>query len=576
MLIANRLPRFNDFARPGDRQTPPVLRSAHHEPLLPPNDARVKRSIVTSTQSTLAEHEQTTPPTTSNPVKRYTDELILAVLAAASIACWIVLHGHYGLFANRNNTHFAFEKVPGGWDSQIIRQTAGIFVLLGLIYLVAFWLIRTTPVLSNLTKVLIAAMIVGPAIVNVLLYPVGALDVFNYMTELKLTFFYDQNPYLVTFEAYRSDSFALPAFLVNVPLFYGPVWLLLSWLPAVVVGWDSFIDLLVALKIFNALLILATGLIAARFADEPRRRWTIALLILANPLVLFEGIGNVHNDVMMTAFLIAALLALKRKSVFAGPLLVLATLVKFYPLALAPLFLVRVFADRWGWRKTAISAALSLVTLAAVVAPYWNDGDMVDGLRDGIEQSQQMDHVSIFSLAQQYEQQRIADRQFDSDYWKQFASADVVPKSTHDRLRNGFTALFLVLSVGIALSTLRGRAMELAAAETLLIFLLLETNLYPWYLIPVFAVLAVTRDRLAMIYLFIATVLGMFYYPMYVYGHFSSGWERFHVHLFLACFLTLPILLFLGARPAAWLARALRNRYAPRGETHDTYSLPAS
>jgi hypothetical protein len=534
------------------------------------------RSIVTSNPTTLADREQTNSQSEPATLKQYTDEIILAVLAAGSLACWIILHGHYGLFANRDNTHFAFEKVPGGWDSQIIRQTAGIFVLLGLIYLVAFWLIRTTTNLSILAKALIGVMIVGPAIVNVLLYPVGALDVFNYMTELKLTFFFDKNPYLVTFEAYREDPFALPAFLVNVPLFYGPVWLLLSWIPAVFVGWDSFIDLLIALKIFNGLLILATGVIASRFAEDARRRWTIAFLVLANPLVLFEGIGNVHNDVMMTAFLIAALLALKKQSVFAGPLLVLATMVKFYPLALAPLFIVRVFADRWGWRKTAISAALSFVTLAAVVAPYWSDGDMVDGLRDGIEQSQKMDHVSIFSLAQQYEQQRIADRQLDPDYWKQFASSDVVPKSTHDRLRNGFAALFIVLAAGIALSTLRGRAMELAAAETLLIFMLLETNLYPWYLIPIFAVLALTRDRLALIYLFIATVLGLFYYPMYVYGHFSSGWERFHVHLFLACFLTVPILLFLAARPALWAIRAIRARYAPRADARDPYSLPAS
>lgn len=502
------------------------------------------------------------------------DEIVLGFLSVASLVCWIVLHGDYGLFANRNNTHFAFEKIPGGFNSATLRQTAGIFVLLGLIYFITFWIVRTTPVLSNLGKALIATTILGPAIVNVLLYPIGALDVFNYMIELKLNYFYNENPYLVTFEAYRDDSFALPAFLVDVPLFYGPVWLLLSWIPSIFVGWDSFIRMLVALKIFNGALLLVTAFLASRFHTDPRKRWMTAFLILANPLILFEGIANVHNDVMMTAFLVASLLALKKKSVLAGPLLVLATLVKFYPLALAPLFVVRVFADKWGWRKTAISGALSLATLVVVMAPYWHGGDMIDGLRNGINQSQEMDHVSVFSLAQQYEQQRIAEDSYNTEFLKSLSSADVLSDSTRDKLRDGFAAAFIVLAVGIALSTLKGRSMEVAAVETLLLFLLLQTNLYPWYLIPIFALVATQLDRFGMVYLFIASALGLFYYPMYVYGHFNSGWERFHVHLFLSLFLTMPVLLFLAARPVARAITFISGRMKPPPPAPEPAALP--
>lgn len=537
------------------------------------------RSIVTSNPPTVATTEQTlsrSEPAEQAVTRKYVDEIVLGFLSAASLVCWIVLHGHYGLFANRDNTHFAFEKIPGGFDSPTLRQTAGIFILLGLIYLITFWIVRTTPILSTIAKALIATTILGPAIVNVLLYPVGALDVFNYMIELKLTFFYHENPYLVTFAGFRDDSFALPAFLVDVPLFYGPAWLLLSWIPSIFVGWDSFIRTLVALKIFNGLLLLVTAFLASRFHTDPRKRWMTAFLILANPLVLFEGLANVHNDVMMTAFLVAALLALKKQSVLAGPLLVLATLVKFYPLALAPLFVVRVFADRWGLKKVAISGALSIVTLIAVLAPYWHSGDMVDGLRDGIEQSQEMDHVSIFSLAQQYEQQRIADKDpFNAEYLRSLSSADVLPDSTQDKLRNGFAAAFIVLAIGIALSTLKGRSMEIAAVETLLLFLLLQTNLYPWYLIPIFALIAIRLDRFGLIYLFVAGTLGLFYYPMYVYGHFNSGWERFHVHLFLSLFLTLPMLLFLAARPVAAAFTFVFDRVKPPSEGQAIPALPA-
>jgi hypothetical protein len=49
---------------------------------------------------------------------------------------------------------------------------------------------------------------------------------------------------------------------------------------------------------------------------------------------------------------------------------------------------------------------------------------------------------------------------------------------------------------------------------------------------------------------------------MYVYAHFTTEWSRFHVHLFLALFLTLPILLYLLT---SW-ALALRRR-RPVGQT---------
>ena len=69
-------------------------------------------------------------------------------------------------------------------------------------------------------KVAIVASICLPTVANLFVYPVGALDVFNYMIELKLAYGYGEKPYLVTFAGYRDDPFALPAFLVDVPLFW--------------------------------------------------------------------------------------------------------------------------------------------------------------------------------------------------------------------------------------------------------------------------------------------------------------------------------------------------------------------
>lgn len=474
--------------------------------------------------------------------------LVLAILAVVSTTCWFLLYRWYGLFEHRDHAHFSFEKIPGGFDSPIMRQTAVIFLILAASYVATVRILRSAGTIVPFMKLGILLLIAGPVVANILLFPVGALDVFNYMIELKLAFHYDQNPYLVTFEDYRADSFAMSAFLVNITLFYGPAWLLVSWIPTAIVGFYDVVETLLALKIFNVLLLMLTALLVARFQGDRRWRWVAAAVFLANPLVLFEGVANAHNDVLMTTFLIGAMFALQRRSPLAGPLLALSALVKLYPVVLVPLFVVVVLRESWGWKRVGSAVLLTAITVVVVCAPYWEDGKLVDGLRGGLEQSQVMDHVSPFSLAQQYAQQREAEGAANPAFIRSRPSAEVVPEETKSTLRNGSTAIFAAAALLIAASVWRGRPAELAAAETLLLLLLLLTNLYGWYLIPVFALLALRFDRLSAAYISVATALGLLYYPMFIYGHYNTDWSRFQVHLFLAPFLTLPILIYLVVR----------------------------
>ncbi len=476
------------------------------------------------------------------------DDLLLLAIGIASGVAWFALYRWYGLLANRDNTHFAFEKIPGGWDSPILRRTALLFLALTAGYALTAWLIATAPRVTATAKGILIASALGAAIGNVLLYPVGALDVFNYMVELKLAFHFDQNPYLVTFVNYRADPFALPAFLVDVRLFYGPAWLLFSAVPGLVAGYSSVIRLLVALKIFNVALIAATGWLIASRQVESQRRWLVWFLFAANPLVLFEGVANGHNDVMMTCLLIAAVVLLERRSPLAGPALALSVMVKFYPLVLMPFFVLIVLTRHWGWRRLGLTLALTVATVVATVAPFWAGGDMPGGLRRGLDQSQEMDHVSVSSLVKQWEQQRIAARSLEPEWVKSRPSAEILSSAFNDRLRDISVVAITVLLIALLAAVRRGYPVERASAEALMVFFLLFTNLYPWYLIPVLALLAIRLDRLSRAYLFAATGLALVYYPMYVYGHFNSGMERFHVHLFLALFLTVPILVYLTLR----------------------------
>lgn len=484
----------------------------------------------------------------------------LALLTVVATCGWWLLYRWYGLDQNRDNTHFGFDKIQGGLDSPIMRQTALIFLGLGAAYAASIWLLRSLSPLSWLPRILAVLLMLGPGVANVALYPAGALDVFNYMIELKLTFHYGENPYLVTFEGFRADSFAKPAFLVDILLFYGPAWLVASWVPVAVTGFDDVIRTLVGLKVFNFVLLAVAAVLIAAYQRDHRVRWMAATVFLANPLILFEGVANAHNDVLLATLMIGAMLALQRKSPLAGPLLALSALVKVYTVVLVPLFVVMALRDRWGWRRAALATVLATVAVVAVSAGFWGDGKLVDGLRIGLSQSQEVDHVSPLSLVQQFFQEREASGKINADFLRGRPSAEIVPEATQDVLRYGGAALFGAAALLIAASVWKGRAPELAAAETLLLMVLLTTNLYGWYLIPVFALLALRLDRPNLWYIAVATTLGLVYYPMYVYAHFNTDWTRFQVHQFLSLFLTVPILLYLGTRSVIGLANLRRNR----------------
>lgn len=486
--------------------------------------------------------------------------IVLIGLGVSNVGAWWLLVRDWSVLDHIDIPFFAFEKVEGQFDSPVLRRALLFLVVLGVSYASILATMRGIRTVAPTRRIVLVLAITGASIASVALYPVGALDVFNYLVELKLAFHYDQNPYLVTFEAYKGDSFARSAFLTNVPLFYGPVWLIVSGLPLVLTGFGDLLQALLTLKVYHLGLLLIIAALVALHHTGTRARWTAVVFFLLNPVILFEGVTNAHNDVTMTLFIVAAMVSLKRRSVWAGPLLALAVMVKLYAAALAPLFVAVAFRDRWPWKRAVATTALALAAMAAVSLPYWADGRMVDGFQAGLEQSQQMDHVSPLSLTQQWVQQRIAEDRPDTEFVRSRPAFEILPEETADGIRRGYMEIFAGLTLALALSAWKGRAEEIVAAETLLLLLLLTTNLYAWYLIPVIAMFALRRDWLASVYVVVASLLGLAYYPMYVYAHFNTEWERFQVHLFLSLFLTVPIVLYLLVRAMNGMRLAWKRR----------------
>ena len=154
-----------------------------------------------------------------------------------------------------------------------------------------------------------------------------------------------------------------------------------------------------AMSSFDIITILLLMLVLARSGIDPAR----AIIFAWHPLVIFEGAHSGHIEAVYIAFLALALLAWSsRKHAITGISLALATLVKFYPALLLPVFLVagheamsarRSQRDEESSRASFISRVIHkrnlamLVAFAAAVvlayAPYWGAGGNLFGFVRG-------------------------------------------------------------------------------------------------------------------------------------------------------------------------------------------------
>ncbi len=452
---------------------------------------------------------------------------------ALSIALWLVLYKWYSLADHYQLNFFAFDKIPGHFSSPIIQGTSVIFAVLFLIYLGTYFYLKKYFSLPLFWLVMILAYIC--ALINIHLYPVGALDVYNYIIGLKIFVFYNHNPYSISLLSYPNDPATGFAFF-NGPYPYGPLSLFLSLLPTFFTGFSDTQRLLIGLKFLNLLLLTGITLSIYFFHNKQKEGLLGAFLFFANPLILFEAIGNVHNDTLVAFFLICAFLVLKKKPFFALPFLLLSSLVKFFTIPLLPILFIE--AKRHLSKKTLLlSLFLSLLLLIIIVLPFWEGGKLIDWLLSGTTKAQSLSNVSLYSLVREYFQRNDA------------------TKETLTIIRYVFVGLFVVAIYCAGLAIKKKNTIIDVSLGLYLLFCILLTVLYSWYMIPVLALIALKPTTRGLYLLFSLTFLNLLSYPAAVWAWYDVGLPSLKLHLFLACFLLLPIIIYLLFELSRWAKR---------------------
>ena len=117
--------------------------------------------------------------------------IVASTCSALWLLCWFLIWRWYSLSQHLATPFYALDKVPGHFQSPQIRATGLLFLTLSLLHsALCVWLAKTRRTVFNRTlKISFVVALTGVALANIFLYPIGAVDVFYYLCQLKLPIF---------------------------------------------------------------------------------------------------------------------------------------------------------------------------------------------------------------------------------------------------------------------------------------------------------------------------------------------------------------------------------------------------
>lgn len=157
-------------------------------------------------------------------------------------------------------------------------------------------------------------------------YPLLSHDFFNYLFDAKILTYYHENPYLHKALDFPNDSWLRFMHWTHRTYPYGPVFLIITLLP-------SFLSLgkfILAYSLFKVLFVGAY-ILSVYYLNRLNKKW--AVMFATHPLVIVEGLLNMHNDLIGVCLAIAGFYYLiKNKTFMARILLLLSGGIKYITL----------------------------------------------------------------------------------------------------------------------------------------------------------------------------------------------------------------------------------------------------
>jgi hypothetical protein len=214
-------------------------------------------------------------------------------------------------------------------------------------------------------------------------YPATAVDVFGYIAHGRLLALHQENPFIVAPSAFPGDAINPYLAYPDEPSQYGPIWVLIGGAFATLAQGDLLQEVLLYKGIAALAHIGGAALIfqiARRLTHDRAMAQASAFLYLWNPMLLWEMVGNAHNDgVMMFFGLVAVWLLVAGFDLLVLAAIACGTLVKVPVALIAPSLFVGIW--RRSWPRAVEGALLGLALCAVVYRPFWEGLDTLTALR---------------------------------------------------------------------------------------------------------------------------------------------------------------------------------------------------
>lgn len=262
----------------------------------------------------------------------------------------------------------------------------------------SFLILLTKKIKISESKTTLKIIILFSIIFNLTLlfsFPLGPGDIYNYLFRAEVFTVYHQNPFLIAPVNFPQNPLSkyISDLAKSTPTIYGPLWMIISFLPALL----SFNNIFVGVMIFKLLAIMFFFLcfwiiykIISLLDFDKKNKYF--LLFLWNPLLLFEIANEGHNDIIMVFFILLALYYLIREKFYSViPLLTLSVMIKYISIIIIPFFLIFILKQKnksnkffiniiKNWKFIIINLIISLIIIITLFAPFLNSNQIFQGI----------------------------------------------------------------------------------------------------------------------------------------------------------------------------------------------------
>lgn len=266
--------------------------------------------------------------------------LIAKIIMIVLISAFGIFNIMYIIKVNGNIESFGMSMLC---ERMVSGEKHGINLLLFLIFIIILTIVYLIISLNakkdnNIKKAFLFIILIS--VLSGIILPNNSTDVFYYMGVGRLDAKYDVDIYESNFnekqKEHLDDEIVAKSPEINHKFIYGVVWeKICKFVGSIPI--DSELILLYIFKILNIIVHILNCYLIYRITKSKKLLYLYGL----NPLVLFEGIINCHNDIYLILFMLIAIYLKKRDKIGLATLsIAIGSMIKYTPMIILPYILI--------------------------------------------------------------------------------------------------------------------------------------------------------------------------------------------------------------------------------------------